>query len=85
VIPVRTLAGLSNVFWVAIIGVVALYAFFVAMGALSPGDQLWLTLIVVVLAVLLAVRQMRVRRAMHEHGHEDEMRELHRLRETRGF
>jgi uncharacterized membrane protein YqjE len=85
VIPVRTLAGLSNVFWVVIIGVVALYVFFIVMGALSPADQLVLTGIVVLLAVALAVHLVRVRRAIHDHEHEAEMRELHKMRETRGF
>ncbi|MGH2992290.1 MAG: hypothetical protein ACRDL1_01995 [Solirubrobacterales bacterium] len=81
----RTLTGLSNVFWVVIVGVVALYAFFIVMGALSPGDQLVLTGIVVVMAAAFVVHLVRVRRAMHDHEHEAEMRELHKMRETRGF
>jgi hypothetical protein len=28
---------------------------------------------------------VRVRRAMRDHAHDDEMRELHKLRESRGF
>lgn len=81
----RTLVGLSRLLWVVIIGVVGLYAFFIVMGALSPADQVVLTAIVVALAVALAVHLMRVRRAMHEPGHEAELRELHKMRETRGF
>ncbi|MGH2963265.1 MAG: hypothetical protein ACRDL3_13890 [Solirubrobacterales bacterium] len=81
----RTLSGLRSVFWVVVIGVVALYAFFLVMGALSPGDQLVITGIVVVLAAALAVHLIRVRSAMRRHEHEGEMRELHKLRETRGF
>jgi membrane protein implicated in regulation of membrane protease activity len=82
---VRTLAELSKFLWVVIIGVVALYAFFIVMGALSPADQLVLTAIVVALAAALAVHLVRVRRATDEPGHEAEMRELHKMRETRGF
>jgi hypothetical protein len=82
---VRALAELSKFLWVVIIGVVALYAFFIVMGALSPADQLVLTAIVVALAAALAVHLVRVRRAMDEPGHEAEMRELHKMRETRGF
>jgi hypothetical protein len=85
VVPVRTLTGLSKVLWVVIIGVVGLYAFFVLMGALSPADQVVITAAVVALAVALAVHLVRVRRAMHEPGHEAELRELHKMRETRGF
>jgi multisubunit Na+/H+ antiporter MnhC subunit len=55
------------------------------MGALSPADQVVLTAIVVALAVALAVHLVRVRHAMHEPGHEAELRELHKMRETRGF
>ena len=81
----RTLAGLSRLLWVVIIGVVGLYVFFIVMGALSPADQVVLTAIVVALAVALAVHLVRVRHAMHEPGHEAELRELHKMRETRGF
>jgi hypothetical protein len=82
---VQALAGLSRLLWVVIIGVVGLYAFFIVMGALSPADQVVLTAIVVALAVALALHLVRVRRAMHEPGHEAELRELHKMRETRGF
>jgi len=82
---VRTLAGLSKVVWVVIIGVVGLYAFFILMGALSPADQVLITAGVVALAVALAVHLVRVRRSMREPGHEAELRELHKMRETRGF
>lgn len=81
----QTLAGLSKLLWVVIIGVVGLYAFFIVMGALSPADQVVLTAAVVALAVALGVHLARVRRAMHEPGHEAELRELHKMRETRGF
>ena len=81
----QALAGLSRLLWVVIIGVVGLYAFFIVMGALSPADQVVLTAIVVALAVALALHLVRVRRAMHEPGHEAELRELHKMRETRGF
>jgi hypothetical protein len=85
VVPVRTLTSLTKMFWVAIMGVVGLFAFFLGMGAVTPADDVVLTAIVVVLAIALAAHLMRVRHAMHEHGHEAEMRELHKMRETRGF
>ena len=79
------LARVTRAFWILVIGVIGLYGFFLVMGALSPADQPWLTLAVVVLATLLLVHLVRVRHAMHEPGHEAEMRELHKMRERRGF
>jgi hypothetical protein len=35
--------------------------------------------------ISLAVHLVRVRRAMRDHAHDDEMRQLHKLRESRGF
>ena len=48
----RTLATLSETFWVLVLALVVLFAFFVALGAFSPGDVLGLTLVVALLAVL---------------------------------
>ena len=76
---------LANAFWTLVVGAVALYAFFMAMGAVSPTDLVWLTALVAVLAVLLVVHLARVHRLMSEHGHETEMREVHKWRERRGF
>jgi membrane protein DedA with SNARE-associated domain len=85
VFPVQALTRFSSAFWVVVIGVVALYAFFVVMGALAPSDHVLITAGVIALAIALAVHLVRVRRAMRDHAHDDEMRELHKLRESRGF
>ena len=46
------LSTLSETFWILVLAFVVLFAFFVALGAFSPGDVIGLTLVVVVLALL---------------------------------
>jgi hypothetical protein len=48
----RLLSTLADTFWVLVLAVVVLFAFFVALGALVPQDVLGLSLAVVVLAAL---------------------------------
>jgi fatty acid desaturase len=75
----------GSLFWGVCIGVVALYAFFLAIGGFSPGEVVGLTVGVLVLATLFLLHGMRLHRELREHGHEDLMHELHRSRERRGF
>jgi fatty acid desaturase len=42
---------MSDTFWILALAVVILFAFFVALGALKPGEVLWLTLGVCALAI----------------------------------
>jgi uncharacterized membrane protein YhaH (DUF805 family) len=74
------LATLSETFWVLVLAVVVLFVFFVALGALSPGEVAGLTVVVIALAVLWvghAVWQSR-----HSDPHD---RSVVRARERRGF
>jgi uncharacterized membrane protein YhaH (DUF805 family) len=48
----RVLATLSETFWVLVLAVIGLFAFFVALGAFSPGEVTGLSLAIVGLAVL---------------------------------
>jgi hypothetical protein len=59
----RRRGGLGNLartvgelFWVIALGVIIVYAFFLALGALSPGDVVALSILVAVLVVLYCVR-----------------------------
>jgi cyanate permease len=45
-----------DAFWVLAIGVIAAYTFFAALGAFSPGDVWGVTIAVVILAGLCALR-----------------------------
>jgi len=76
---------LLNFLWALCVGAVALFAFFVVMGGFSPGDVLWLTLIVAVLAAMFVIHQVRVAHELHEHGGDPMTREVQRIRERRGF
>jgi membrane protein implicated in regulation of membrane protease activity len=74
------LATLFETFWILVLALVALFAFFVALGAFSPGDVLGLTVVVVALALLW------VAHAVWESRHRDPHdRAMIRARERRGF
>ena len=48
----RVRATMSDTFWVLILAVVVLFVFFLALGAIKPGEVVWLTLAMLVLALL---------------------------------
>jgi uncharacterized membrane protein (DUF485 family) len=76
----RTLSTLLETFWILVLALVVLFAFFVALGAFSPGDVVGLTIAVAVLAVLWIVHAVWDSR--HRDPHD---RSLIRARERRGF
>jgi uncharacterized membrane protein YhaH (DUF805 family) len=71
---------MSDTFWILVLSVVVLFAFFLALGAFKPGDVAWLTLAVCALALLWAAH------AAWESRHRDERSPAAiRNRERRGF
>ena len=48
----RIRSTLSETFWILVLAFVVLFAFFVALGAFSPGEVAWLSLCVAGLALL---------------------------------
>jgi fatty acid desaturase len=48
----RVRATMSDTFWILILSVVVLFAFFLALGAIDPGEVVWLTLAILVLGLL---------------------------------
>jgi protein-S-isoprenylcysteine O-methyltransferase Ste14 len=76
----RTLATLAATFWILVLAIVVLFAFFVALGAFSPGEVIGLTIAVAVLAVLWIAHAMWDSR--HTDPHDPAMV---RARERRGF
>ena len=76
----RTLSTLLETFWILVLALVVLFAFFVALGALSPGEVAGLTAVVVVLAVLWVAHA--VWQSRHSDPHD---RAVVRARERRGF
>jgi hypothetical protein len=76
----RILAVLSETFWLLIIGVVAMFVFFVALGAFRPTQVLGLTIAVCVLAALWVAHAAWA--ARHHAGRDPASV---RARERRGF
>ena len=76
----RMLATLSETLWVLVLAVVVLFAFFVALGAFSPGEVVGVTLVVAALALLWIAHAVWASR--HRDPHDPSMV---RARERRGF
>jgi fatty acid desaturase len=76
----RVRATLSDTFWVLILGLVVLFAFFLALGAISPGDVAWLTLAMLALSLLWVAHA--VWESRHRSGRDPA---AIRNRERRGF
>ena len=51
----RVLETMRETFWILALAVIALFAFFTALGAFSPMDVLWATIVVVALCILWVV------------------------------
>jgi membrane protein YdbS with pleckstrin-like domain len=76
----RTLATLAATFWVLVLAIVVLFAFFVALGAFSPTDAIWATIAVGVLCALWVVHAV-----LEGRRHERRDPATVRARERRGF
>lgn len=76
----RVLETMRETFWFLALAVIALFAFFVALGAFSPADVVWATIVVALLCVLWIVHAVL-------EGRRRDRRDpaLMRARERRGF
>jgi fatty acid desaturase len=74
------LATLSETFWVLVLAAIVLFAFFVALGAFSPGEVAGLTVAVILLAALWIAHAVWDSR--HRDPHD---RAVVQARERRGF
>lgn len=74
-------AAVRELFWVIAAGVIACYAFFVALGAFSPTDVVGVSIAV---GVLLALWVVHAWAQAHRHADERDPRLVH-ARERRGF
>jgi len=76
----RILEVMRETFWILALAVIALFAFLVALGAFSPGDAIWATIVVALLCV------MWIGHAILEGRHRDTRDPaVVRARERRGF
>ena len=76
----RMRSTLSDTFWILVLSIVVLFAFFIALGAFHPGDVAWLSLGVLALALLWTVHAAWD--ARHRSGRDPATT---RNRERRGF
>ena len=76
----RIRSTLSETFWILVLAFVVLFAFFVALGAFSPGEVVWLSVCVAALALLWVAHA--VWDARHRDGRDPA---TIRNRERRGF
>jgi fatty acid desaturase len=74
------LSTLSETFWILVLAIVVLFAFFLALGAFKPSDVGAVTVVVAVLAVLWVAHAVWDSR--HRDPHD---RAIVRARERRGF
>jgi uncharacterized membrane protein YhaH (DUF805 family) len=76
----KILSTLSETFWLLVLAVVAMFAFFLALGAFKPGEIIGVTIAVAALAVLWLGHAMWA--ARHHDAHDPA---AIRARERRGF
>jgi hypothetical protein len=81
----RIIDRLGGIFWAACLGVVVLFGFEAVIGGFSPGETLWLTIAICVLAVVFSVHAVRVGMFLRGARTGETIRELNGLRERRGF
>jgi uncharacterized membrane protein (DUF485 family) len=84
----RSIGWVSTALLLLALGFVVLFAYQVVMGAVGPAEVVLVTIAAAVLATAFVIHQVRVHRALHDHGHRDHaelMRGLHVHRERRGF
>lgn len=74
-----------SAFWLMAMGAIVLYAFFVVLDAFEPGQVWGLTIFIAVLAVLVGIHFIRVRRELARHGSSEVRRSRNKMRERRGF
>jgi hypothetical protein len=73
-------------FWIVVIGTVVLYAFFVVLATIPPGQVAALTAVVAVLTAIFTLRNLRMAAQLADRGGDPHLRRaLNRIRERRGF
>ena len=73
-------------FWVAVMGTLVLYGFFVVLATISPGQVAALSAVVATLAAIFTLRNLRVAAQLADRGGDPQLRRArNRTRERRGF
>lgn len=73
-------------FWIALIGAVVLYAFFVTLASVSPAEVAGVTSAVAAMALVFTARNVRVASELADPGGDPQLRrDRNKIRERRGF
>ena len=73
-------------FWVIVIGIVVIYAFFVTVATVPPGEVAAVTAVVAALAAVFTLRNLRMAAQLADRGGDPHLRRArNRIRERRGF
>jgi hypothetical protein len=80
------IGSLRMSFWIVVIGTVVLYGFFVILATIPPGEVAALTAVMVALAAIFTLRNVRLAAELADRGGDPHLRRaLNRIRERRGF
>jgi len=80
------LSRLRLSFWIAVLGAIVLYVFFVAIAGISPVQVAGVSIAVAALAAIFALRSWRVASELSDRGGDPRLRRsINRIRERRGF
>ena len=73
-------------FWVAVVGTIVLYGFFVVVANIPPGEVVALTVAIAVLTAIFTIRNVWLAAELADRGGDPQLRRsLNRIRERRGF
>ena len=82
----RILGRLAVPVWLAVIGVIVMYVFFVTIANVSPAQVAGVTIVIATLTILFTIRSLRVASELADRGGNPELRRArNRARERRGF
>jgi hypothetical protein len=80
------LRNLRLSFWIAVIGTVVLYGFFIVLATISPAQVATVTAVVGGLAAIFTLRNLRLASELADRGGDPQLRrDVNRMRERRGF
>jgi len=82
----RVLGRIAVPLWLVAIGVIVMYVFFVILASIQPSQVAGVTIVIAGLAILFAIRSIRVASELANRGGNPALRRArNRARERRGF
>jgi hypothetical protein len=85
-VNMRVLGRIAIPLWLGVIGAIVMYVFFVTLASVSLTQVAWVTIVVAGLAILFAIRSIRVASELADRGGNPALRRArNRARERRGF